>query len=168
MSRFAQRACAPPPSRAAAFTLIEVMITVAIVAILAAVALPSYAYYVQRGKVVEALTGLSDFEQRMQQWFLDNRTYVGGCKTAIGAGVPIQTAVQQQIKAFTLNCGGDGGTVETASTYSATAVGTGQMAGFSYSIDYGVTANGLTKSTINAWGTASGACWVIRKDGSCF
>ena len=38
------------------FTLIEMMITVAIVAILAAIAVPSYSAYIQRGKIVEAQT----------------------------------------------------------------------------------------------------------------
>ena len=59
--------------------MIEVMIVVAIVAILAAIALPNYADYVKRGKIIEATSALSDLRTRYEQFFLDNRTYVGGC-----------------------------------------------------------------------------------------
>jgi prepilin-type N-terminal cleavage/methylation domain-containing protein len=41
------------------FTLIEVMITVAIIAILSAVAIPSYNNYMVRGKIPKATTGLA-------------------------------------------------------------------------------------------------------------
>src|SRR6266581_1407504 len=61
------------------FTLIEVMIVVAIVAVLAAIALPNYADYIKRGKIIEATSALSDLRTRYEQYFLDNRTYAGGC-----------------------------------------------------------------------------------------
>ena len=64
---------APRPMRG--FTLIEVLITVAIVAILAAVALPSYTDYVTRSKLVEATSSLTDMRVRLDQYFLDSRQY---------------------------------------------------------------------------------------------
>ncbi len=86
------------------FTLIEVMVVVAIVGILAAIALPSYADYVRRSKIIEATRGLSDFRTRMEQFFLDNRTYVGGCAVA-------KPVVQANVKTFTFTC-----PTETATT----------------------------------------------------
>lgn len=57
------------------FTLIELMITVAIVAILAAVALPSYQQYVIRANRAAAQSEMMDIANRQQQFFLANRSY---------------------------------------------------------------------------------------------
>jgi type IV pilus assembly protein PilE len=57
------------------FTLIEVMIVVAIVAILAAVALPAYGDYVRRGQLPEAFSGMADLRVKMEQYYQDNRSY---------------------------------------------------------------------------------------------
>jgi type IV pilus assembly protein PilE len=51
------------------FTLIEVMVVVAIIAILAAIAIPNYADYVTRSKVTDAVSGLSEMRVRMEQYF---------------------------------------------------------------------------------------------------
>src|SRR5688572_17819740 len=61
--------------RSQGFTLIEVMITVAIIGILAAVALPSYRDYVLRGQVVDATSGLAAMRADMERHYQDNRTY---------------------------------------------------------------------------------------------
>lgn len=57
------------------FTLIEVMITVAIVAILAAVALPSYNEYVRRGHRAEAKNTLQAIAQRLEQNYTLSGSY---------------------------------------------------------------------------------------------
>lgn len=57
------------------FTLIEVMITVVIVAILAAVALPSYTRYVMRAKRTAAQAEMMDIANRQQQFLMANRSY---------------------------------------------------------------------------------------------
>src|SRR4051812_35807009 len=59
------------------FTLIEILIAVAIVGILAAIALPSYNQYVVRGKLAEAYSSLLSARVQSEQWFQDNRTYAG-------------------------------------------------------------------------------------------
>ncbi|MDP1605976.1 MAG: type IV pilin protein [Rhodocyclaceae bacterium] len=57
------------------FTLIELMITVAIVAILASVALPSYQEYVKRGNRAAAQAQMMDIANLEQQYILANRVY---------------------------------------------------------------------------------------------
>jgi len=57
------------------FTLIELMVTVAIVAILASIAYPSYQSYLLRGRRSSAQAHLMDIAQRQQQYLLDARAY---------------------------------------------------------------------------------------------
>jgi len=144
------------------FTLIEVLITVAIVAILAAIAVPNYRDYVTRGKLVEATGGLSDARVKMEQYFQDNRAYPTGCVTSGATAAQIQVQVLQN---FTLTCAFPG-----ANQYTVTAAGKNDMAGFTYTIDQ---ANTKT-SAFSGTGTSAGytaanpnTCWVIRKGGVC-
>lgn len=68
------------------FTLVEVMIVVAIVAILASIALPSYQEHVRRGHRAAAQTEMMDIASRQQQYFLANRQYA--TKLELGYALP--------------------------------------------------------------------------------
>ena len=76
------------------FSLIELMIVVAVVAILSAVAIPSYRDYTIRAQLIEATNALSDTRVRMEQFYADNRTYGGG---GCGVAMPV-------LERFTLAC----------------------------------------------------------------
>ena len=65
--------------RPSGFTLIEVMIVVAIVAILASIAIPAYTDYILRSKITAATSALGSQQVKMEQFFQDRRTYVGAC-----------------------------------------------------------------------------------------
>ena len=67
----------------AGFTLIEVMIVVAIVAILAGIALPSYLDYVRRGQIQEGTTALADGRVKMEQFFQDTIPMLSGARLAL-------------------------------------------------------------------------------------
>ncbi|MEO8717137.1 MAG: type IV pilin protein, partial [Burkholderiales bacterium] len=97
------------------FTLIELMITVAVIAVLAAIALPSYTDYITRSKFTEATSNLSDLRVKMEQRFQDARTYVGGpCAPTGPAGA--------QVKYFTFTCSVPP-TVGTPNNYTLQAAG---------------------------------------------
>jgi type IV pilus assembly protein PilE len=57
------------------FTLIELMITVAVVGILGAIAYPSYKGAMVKNRRAAAQAYLSDVAQRQQQYLMDNRSY---------------------------------------------------------------------------------------------
>lgn len=134
------------------FSLIEMMITVAIIGILASIAVPQYNDYVTRSRLVEAQSKLNETRVRLEQYFVNNRTYAGFiCKQDAAAG-----------EKFNINCPAD----PDATTFSITATGTGSMAGFAFSL------NDLNQrsSTITAKGWKAhdpNNCWVTRKPDQC-
>ena len=101
------------------------MIVVAIAAILASVALPMYRTYVMRGRIIDGTSRLSEFRVRMEQYFMDNRTYANG--GACGVANPADTSEA----AFTIACSGASA---TAYTVKATGKSTKGMNGFEYQI----------------------------------
>lgn len=63
------------PRRSSGFTLIELIIVMAIVAILAAIAVPSYREYVLRTNRALAKNALSDLAQRQENYYVDHKGY---------------------------------------------------------------------------------------------
>jgi type IV pilus assembly protein PilE len=146
------------------FTLIEIMIVVAIVAILAAIAVPSYNDYVTRSRIVEATAGLADARNKMEQFFQDNRAYPAGCVVQPTAPGPTQVQVTA-LQNFDLTCGNMG-----ANTYTVTAAGKGPMAGFTYTINeqnVRTSAFAGTGASKGYTAAAPNTCWVLRKGGLC-
>jgi type IV pilus assembly protein PilE len=140
------------------FTLIEVMITVAIIAILAAVALPAYSDYIMRGRVADATRALSARRAAMEQYFQDQRSYAApaaGSKVAYPCANPVVVAGGS----FTISC--DVGDAPTATTYTITATGQGPAADFGYSVNENDVQ--LTTNLPKAWGTPPATGWVLRK-----
>ena len=70
--------------RISGMTLIELMMVVAIIALLAAVALPSYQRYAARGIRSQAQQFLLDIVQAQEQFFLDQRAYATDLGVAAG------------------------------------------------------------------------------------
>ena len=102
------------------FTLIEVMIVVAIIAILAAVAIPSYRDYILRGQLVDAASQLSAFSANMERYYQDNRKY-RAVSAAIVPPCDLSIPVAQRTQGrFVLTC-----TIPDDNTFTLTSTGSG-------------------------------------------
>jgi type IV pilus assembly protein PilE len=69
-------------TKSSGFTLMEILITVAIVAILAAIAFPNYSQYVQRTRRADAQEKLLDLAAQMERWFFAQNQYPTGANIA--------------------------------------------------------------------------------------
>ncbi len=138
------------------FTLIELMVTVVVIALLASIAIPNYSDYVIRSKLSEAFSELSTMSTKLEQYYQDNRTYVGACAAGTVAPLPPSTAN------FTFTC-----PTLSATTYSVLATGANQMTGFAFTL--GPNNAQRTTGVRSGW-DATGlpkTCWVKNKSGGC-
>lgn len=137
-------------SLASGFTLVELMIVVAIVGILSSIAYPAYEAYVLKGRIADGTSILSAKRGQIEQFFQDNRTYVDapGC-----------AADSTSSQNFDFSC-----TTESGTAFTLEATGKGPMSEFSYTLDQ---SGAKTSSSSHAGWSGSDTCWVTKKGGGC-
>lgn len=130
------------------FSLLELMVTFAIIAILATIAIPAYSEYVRQGKVAEATSTLADLRVRTEQYFQDLRTYENS---------PCNAPLAGTTKYFDYVC------VAGPTTYTITATGKPDqdMSGFEFTI------NQDNLKTSKYQGVTGSTCWITKKGGTC-
>ena len=143
-----------PSRRIKGFTLIELMVVVAIIAILTAIALPNYRDYVIRGNLVDGTNQLAAYRAQMEQFYQDARQY----STTGVYTTPCPPTGGVTIGKWTYAC-----TVAVA-TYTITATGSGPVLGFVYSIDQANNQKSVNLPSL-AWGVNGTLHWVMKKGG---
>ena len=158
--------------RAKGFTILELMIVVVVIAILAAIALPSYSDYITRSTFAEAQGNLADLRVRMEQYYMDNRRYSttagGGTCGVVGGNTPTVSNGRY----YTYACLPGTNTAAGDQSYVLTATGiAGQgLAGIAFTIN-----ESQTRATTVTGGSAmadkgysaNAACWVRKKPNQC-
>ena len=134
--------------RSLGFTLLEVMIVCAIVAILAAIAYPSYQSSVQKSRRAEAKAALLGVASQMERRSTEKSTYAGA---TLGAGATAVFADHSENSYYNLSLAN-----LTATTYTARAAPTGAQTGdpcgtFTYN------EQGIKSVTGGTWTMAQ--CW---------
>lgn len=138
--------------RQSGFTLVELMIAVAIIGILSAIAVPSYNSYVMRARLVESHGVLATTQNRLEQYWTNKRSYEKFDEQDPDlmpkAGLYFDYSLDDV----------------TAATFTLVATGKGAAAGFVYTIDQA--GKRVTADAPDGW-TTSDECWVDRKEGTC-
>jgi type IV pilus assembly protein PilE len=131
----------------AGFTLIELMIVVAIIGILASIALPAYKNYIKKGKAAEATSNLADCRVRAEQYFQDNRNYSG------------VTCAPPDTKFFTYSV------AITNSNFSYKITATGKASQDMGNFEFTVDQDNVKTSKYD--GSAQANCWLSGKSAGC-
>lgn len=139
------------PETPKGFTLIEMLIIVVVLAVLSTIAIPNYSRYVARGQLVEATNALTEYRDRMEQYFRQHRGY--GSSGRCGVAPPVD------LENFLVTCAA----AADGRGFTATATGLGEIAGFAYTINE---ANVRTTAALPPhWGELpadAGHRWVTR------
>jgi len=128
------------------FSLIEMMIVVAIIGLLASIAVPGYQDYVRSGNAAEAPANLANCRVQAEQFFQDNFTYVGF------------VCVPSDAQNFDYSVDN-----QSATTYTLKAAGRASrnMGNFEFTV------NQDNAKTSKFDGTVGGSCWLTSSSGSC-
>ena len=150
--------------RQSAFTLIELMVTIAIIAILAGVALPSYTQFIVRGKLQEGHTNLLAMRTKMELYFQDNRSWTPAAPAPqpcqAGSGAPLPSG----LKYFTITCPAAN---LSATTYLVQVDGIGDLAGLTMTIDQANVRRTVSVPPASGWTLPATNCWITKKSGQC-
>lgn len=135
------------------FTLIELMITVAIIGILSAIALPAYQDSVAKSRRAEAVASLTEAAQRLEVHFSQNGSYCAIADCTSGYAAVFQTAIPSSGAAY-YNIGP--ATAANANSFTLDATPAGAMTGDACGI-LSITQAGVTAATSGTLSTAE--CW---------
>ncbi len=136
------------------FSLIEVLIAMAIIAIISSFAIPNYSGYVRRARISEVAGQLAAYRVALEQFYQDNRAYGGDT-----CGVAAPTATKE----FSFSCA----VIASGQGFTATATGNPATSGAGFTFAVNHNGDRTTSALPEGWGTVPRACWVLRQQATC-
>ena len=159
--------------RASGFTLIELMVVVAVASILVAIAVPTYQSQIRHSRRTDAKTALLDMAVRQEKYLTLSNSYTT-TPSNLGysaLGVPIGSGYYNMyvcvssaagVQAGVTACTANSGTTGTAFVVSAIPVAGSSQAGDSQCLYFAVDNTGTQYSSNNTAGTGTvttSTCW---------
>ena len=153
MTTYTCRQAKAGESRALGFTLIELMIVVAVIAVLAAIAFPSYQNQIRKSQRTDAKMSLLDLAGRQERYFTTNNVYTNvpanlGYSGTFPVSVPSATTFNYGVSVTAVGTAGN--------TYTATAVPNGNQANDTCGT-FSINEQGVQSNSGGT--TASDQCW---------
>lgn len=111
-------------SRISGFTLIELMIAAAVIAILAAIAIPSYLEQSRKGRRAEAVRAVGEYQLAMERWRSENPSYTSTCSGGCSGTYPAAPTADN----YTMSVNATAASGTTPSGYTVSAAPAGKQA----------------------------------------
>jgi type IV pilus assembly protein PilE len=140
--------------KAIGFTVVELCVAIAIVALLAKIAYPSFMQYIINGRRADATTALLDLANRMEQYYAANNTFATATIAAGVTATDVLTSNASQQGYYTLSIVSSG---TTTNTYTIKASRAGAQASDALCGDYQLTSAGV--KTNPSASLPSSRCW---------
>jgi type IV pilus assembly protein PilE len=137
----------------AGFTLLELVIALAIVSVLAAIAYPAFKQRVVNGRRADGSTALLDLANRMEQYYANNNTFATAT-IAGGTSTDVLSSSASNQGYYTLSI-----TAQAKDTYTIKATRTGQQTNDTQCGDFTLTSAGVKAIVNNASGFTVARCW---------
>ena len=141
-------------TRIGGFTLLELVMTLAVVAILAAIAYPSYSQSIINGRRADGSTALLNLANRLEQYYAQNNTFATATIATGTASTDVLSSAASSQGYYTVSI-----TAQAANTYTIRATRAGAQTADTHCGNFTLTSAGVKNILHYASGYTVAQCW---------